>query len=139
VDLNAKPVDAFARVDVIAAVGVEMGGDADDVQAGLIVHLDRRGIAMLRRNLPLVSELLEALRVDVGRGEQFRVLTAPIAGRMRMGPAPNPPMGPAPTTPTLTLAFDMLRLLKLACAFYGIAYFVLRRSRQLFSQPRQLA
>ena len=65
-----------------------MGGDADDVQAGLIVRLDRRGIAMLRRNLPLVSELLESLQVDVGHREQFRVLAAPLAGRMRMGPTP---------------------------------------------------
>ena len=44
---------------------------------------------MLGLDLPFVAELLEPLGVDVGDGDEFGVVAAPVAGCVGEGPAPQ--------------------------------------------------
>jgi len=64
-----------------------VGGDVYDIQAGVFVHVDGGGIAVLGLDLPFVAELLEPLGVDVGNGDEFGVIAAPVAGCVGEGPA----------------------------------------------------
>ena len=62
-------------------------GDVYDIQAGFFVHVDGGGIAVLGLDLPFVAELLEPLGVDVGDGDEFGVVAAPVAGCVGERPA----------------------------------------------------
>ena len=60
---------ASAALDDGLVVVEVVGRHAHHVEPGLLVHLDRRVVAVLGRDLPLIAELVEPLLVDVGDGD----------------------------------------------------------------------